>query len=376
MNQGDTVPTTLSTKYRIGSVSKVFTAVMIFQLIEEKKISLQQKLSDFYPAIPNASLITIKDLLNHQSGLRDYTKHPEYNAWMDQPKSHDEMLSMIAKSESNFKPGKQHDYSSTNYLLLGYIIGKIEKMSYSAALDKRIVSKLALKNTYYGEAITVDHKEAVSYKFTNGKWEAQKQTHMSIHEGAGSIVSSPSDLVAFMNALFNGKLVSQSSLKIMTTLSGEYGHGLFANVYGSKPGLGHNGRIEEFYSAVWYYPAQNLVIAYCTNGINFPRKDIIEGALRVCFGEAYELPFSSSHASSGEDFGPFTGRYKSDMLPEALVTKSGNQLMLETNGATFPLSRIRRNYFYYPPLGYYFEFIPATNKLEVKETDNTYLFKK
>jgi hypothetical protein len=147
-------------------------------------------------------------------------------------------------------------------------------------------------------------------------------------------------------------------------------------VYGSKPGLGHNGRIEEFYSAVWYYPAQNLLIAYCTNGINFPRKDIIEGALKICFGEAYELPFSSSHASSDEDLGPFTGRYKSDMLPEALVTKSGNQLMLETNGATLPLSRIRRNYFYYPPLGYYFEFTPATNTLEVKETDNTYLFKR
>src|SRR5688572_12044890 len=89
------VPANINTKYRIGSVSKMFTAVMIFQLIEEGKVSLNQKLNLYFPTLPNANKITISNLLNHRSGLHNYTENTNYQEWMDKPVTHEELLKLI-----------------------------------------------------------------------------------------------------------------------------------------------------------------------------------------------------------------------------------------------------------------------------------------
>lgn len=105
------------TKYRIGSVSKIFTAVMILQLVEEGKISLDQKLSAFYPNLLNSGKITIRQMLYHRSGLHDYTKDTNFREWMDQPKTHDDLLKIIQEKRIDFEPDAKADYSSSNYLL-------------------------------------------------------------------------------------------------------------------------------------------------------------------------------------------------------------------------------------------------------------------
>ena len=138
-----------STKFRIGSISKMFTSIMIQQLVEEKKLKMNTPLSKFYSKIPNAKKITIDQMLRHRSGLHNFSDDPDYVSYMLQPKTHTELVDMFTKQSSDFEPGTKMEYSNTNYILLGYIIEKLTKKTYSEALNERIVDKIELKNTYY-----------------------------------------------------------------------------------------------------------------------------------------------------------------------------------------------------------------------------------
>lgn len=371
------IPANIATKYRIGSETKMFTAVMIFQLIEEGSISPGQKLDAYFPALPNAGKISISNLLNHRSGLHDYTKNTDFAAWMDKPKTHEEMLKIIEDGGTDFEPGARAEYCNTNYLLLGYIVEKVCKMSYSQALSRRITSKTGLQNTRLGTSIGTTKNESFSYKYNAGKWRKEKETHMSIYEGAGSIVSTPTDMVAFIEALFSYKLVSRSSLQAMQALEDGYGMGLFPFTHDKKIAFGHNGRIEEFYSTLQYFPGHNLAISYITNGILYPRADIVEGIVKICFEEAFTIPFSKAIVLESGRLDQYTGKYSAAQPPvQVNVTTHNNRLLLETQGATFEAEPIAVNYFMHAGAGYFFEFHPGNDELQIKETDNIYYLKR
>lgn len=369
------IPADIYTKYRIGSATKMFTAVMIFQLIEKGKLSLDKKLDTYFPNLPNANKITISNMLYHRSGLHDYTHDTNFPAWMDKPKTHDELLKIIKDKGSDFEPGTKADYSNSNYLVLGYILEKICKMPYADALKKRITSKLNLKNTYYGNPINIKNNEATSYKYDENGWNKEKETNLSIHGGAGSIVSTPTDMVKFIDALFSNKLISKSSLSKMETMVDDYGMGMFPNKYSSHNSFGHNGRIEEFYSALWYFPKEKLSFAYCTNGIDYPRTDLIEGVLKICFNEHFRLPFANDDILKSEDLDKYIGKYSSDQIV-VTCTKEGTKLLLETRGKVFEAEKISDDYFMNTASGYFFEFYPDKGELQIKETDNIYYLKR
>ena len=369
------IPAGINTKYRIGSATKMFTAVMIFQLIEEGKISLDKNLSVYFPDLPNAKKITIRQMLRHRSGLHDYTHDTNFPDWMDKPVTHDQLLKIIREKGIDFEPGTEADYCNSNFLLLGYIIEKICRMSYAAALTQRILSKLHVKSTYYGKPIDINNHESVSYKYAGTAWSKEKETNPGIHGGAGAVVSTPTDMVKFMDALFSGKLIGQSSLSEMQTMVDDYGMGMFMNKYGSKTSFGHNGRIEEFYSALWYFPGEKLSFAYCTNGIGYPRTDLLEGVLKICFNEQYTLPFSANASVKTGELDTYIGNYSSGQI-EVNCTKDGTRLLLETKGETFEAEKINDNYFMNAGSGYFFEFFPGEGELQIKETDNIYHLKK
>ncbi|GAB2615134.1 serine hydrolase domain-containing protein [Emticicia sediminis] len=364
------------TKYRIGSVTKMFTAVMIFQLIEEGKLSFDQKLNTYFPDLPNADKITIENMLYHRSGLHDYTRDTNFSDWIDKPKSHDELVKIIRDKGSDFEPDTKADYSNSNYLFLGYIIEKKTKLTYADALKKRIISKLNLRDTYFGRPINIKNNESSSYKFANSNWVKQSETDLCIHNGAGSVVSTPTDLVKFINALFSDKLINKTSLAKMETMIDGYGMGIFPNKYVvDRPSLGHNGRIEEFYSALWYFPNEKVSLAYCTNGINYPRTDIIEGVLKICFNVPFLIPLAKSNNSEREGLDKYLGKYSSDQI-EINCMKEGAKLLLETRGKVFELEKISDNYFMNAASGYFFEFYPDKDKMQIKEADNIYTLKK
>ena len=128
--------------------------------------------------------------------------------------------------------------------------------------QKRIVSKIGLGDTYYDSAIDIKKDESASYKFAEGNWRKEKETDLSIHGGAGSIVSTPGDMTRFMEALFSYKLVSKQGVDKMKMLVDGFGMGLSSYQHGNKTGFGHNGRVEEFYSSAIYFPKEKISMMF------------------------------------------------------------------------------------------------------------------
>ncbi len=365
------------TKYRIGSISKMFTAVMIFQLIDERRLSLNQKLASYFPQLPNADKITIEEMLYHRSGLHDYTHDTNFPEWMDKPKTHEEMLNIIKEKGVDFEPGTKADYCNTNYLLLSYIIEKICEIPFAIALEKRITSKFGLKNTYYGKPTDIKSNESTSYKYSDSIWKKEKETDVTIHCGAGSIVSTPTDLITFIQKLFTSEPINQSSLDSMKTMIDGYGMGMFPYDFDKTNGYGHNGRIEEFYSLVRYYPSKRLAVSYITNGILYPRSDILEGVLRICFNDAYPIPFSKPVTLQSSGLDKYLGEYSSGDLPfKVTCKKENNTLILEAGGKAMEAKPINDDYFMNAKTGSFFEFNPEKGELQIKETDNVYYLQK
>ncbi|GAB5563006.1 MAG: serine hydrolase domain-containing protein [Winogradskyella sp.] len=282
---------TSDTKFRIGSVTKSFTAVMIFQLIDEGKIKLNTPISLYFPEINKASEITVGHLLNHSSGLFNITNDKNFEDWMIKESSQKIMLDRIKSYELDFNPGTATAYSNTNYILLGYIIEAIDKSLYAESLKTRIIDRINLKNTYVGNKIGLRSNESHSYINVEGQWRKQQETDMSNPGGAGAIVSSSSDLTQFMNALFSGKLISDKSLELMKkTNDGETCHGLFyaktngVDIYASE------GGIDGFQSMLVHVPAYNITIALTANGLDYSKVNIMLSAYKVLSGQTIEIP--------------------------------------------------------------------------------------
>src|SRR5687768_11937709 len=199
VNGTEKTPSAVTTKYRIGSITKMFTAVMVMQLVEEGKLKLTDTLDKFYPQIPNAAKITIEQMLSHRSGIHSFTSDPDFPTWLMNPKTQAELVEIIAKGKPDFEPDSKAAYSNPNFVLLGFIVEKLDKRSYQDALKSRITSKIGLKDTYIGGKTDVKNNETFSFNFADG-WKVATATDMSIPGGAGALVSTPTDLTKFINA--------------------------------------------------------------------------------------------------------------------------------------------------------------------------------
>lgn len=374
ISSNEKLPATNHTKYRIGSITKMFTATMIFQLIEDGKLSLTTTVDKYFPQLPNASKITISNLLNHRSGLHNFTDDKEYKTWETIPKTRDEMLDIITKGGVDFQPNEKFSYSNSGYVVLGYIIEKVSKQPYSKYLSNRITSKIGLSHTYVGTKTDTKKDESFSYEFSDN-WEQSVETDMSIPGGAGAIVSTPSDLTKFIESLFSLKLVSHSSLEQMKTLTEGYGMGMFQIPFYEKQAYGHNGGIDDFESTLAYFPEDNLALAYCTNGQVYPMNNILIGILSIYFDKPYSIPTFNLKT---EDLDKYLGVYSSTQIPPKItITKKAVTLFAQvTGGPLFPLDPTEKDKFKCDPMGVTIEFNPDKTELTIKEGENRFLFTK
>lgn len=329
------------TRFRIGSISKVFTSVLIFQLIEAGQLSLDTLLSAFYPDIPNAGKITISMLLNHRSGIENFTASEDYAKYMTQPQSRAAMLERIRKGKSVFAPDSKAEYSNSNYLLLTLILEKLTGKSYAQVLDQKIVQPLGLKHTRFGGPIVSKTNEAHSYAFDGKNWIPTPETDVSIPLGAGAVVSTPEDLNLFMRALFQGKLVSKASLASITDLREGYGRGMFGVPFKDMKGFGHNGAIDGFQSATAYFPAEDLNLSLTANGVHMEFNEMLIGLMSLFKGQAYAIPdFSLQPIQlAPAALPPYTGLYASKEIPLKIELKiiDGSLHLQATGQAAIPL---------------------------------------
>jgi D-alanyl-D-alanine carboxypeptidase len=323
------------TQYRIGSITKVFTSTMIFQLIDEGKLSLDTKLAKYYPKVKNAKKITISMLLSHRSGIHNFTNTPEYTQYMTQPKTKAQMVSLIEDLDSDFKPNSGANYSNSGYVLLGFIVEDITQDSYAKQLQKRISTTLKLDRTVYGGPIDVKDNQANSYMHNAAGWSPATVTDMSIPHGAGAIISTPTELANFLSSLLTGKLVSADSLAKMKEINEGFGRGLFQFPFHDKSAFGHNGGVDGFSSLAGYFEADGLAFALTSNGMNYPMNDISIAILSIYYGLPFDIPDFDQKAIklSERDLVKYEGVYASHAMPLKITVKvNDGQLTAQATG--------------------------------------------
>lgn len=365
------------TKYRIGSISKMFTTVLIFNAIEEKKITLATVIDKYFPSIKNAKKITIGNLLNHRSGIHNFTNDSLYLSYNTLPKTELEMVKIIKDGKSDFEPNSKAEYSNSNFVLLSFILEKIYKKTFSQILSDRITKKIGLKNTYVGNKIDVKKNESNSYSYT-GIWQKESETDMSIPRGAGAVVSTPTDLVKFIENLFAGNLVSTNSLEQMKTLKDNYGMGMFPVPFYDKKGFGHTGGIDGFSSVLWYFPSDKLSIAITSNGQNYENNNIVIAGLSSFYNKPFEIPTFTNFITKTEELDRYLGVYSSPEFPlKVTITKDNLILNAQATGqSAFPLDAITKDKFEFKAAGIKLEFLPDTKQMILKQGAGKYTLTK
>jgi CubicO group peptidase (beta-lactamase class C family) len=274
-------PADAETVFRIGSVTKQFTAAAIMKLVEQGKLALDDPLARYVPDFDTGGrTVTIRQLLNQTSGIPNYTAQPEFiakGAIVDL--SQQELLQYVAGKPFSFEPGQAWQYSNTNYYLLGMIVEKVSGDSYSEFLDNVFFKPLGLTHTRYGFEGPVIPKRAQGYALDPDRRERSNDQPISMLNpgGAGALVSTAGDLVRWQIALTNGRAVSADSFRQMITSTARtgngnsaYGFGLGVDEVEGQTIISHNGGINGFNSSLTWLPDSALRVAVISNSQDLP----------------------------------------------------------------------------------------------------------
>ena len=367
---------TKDSRFRVGSISKMFTTALVLKSVEEGKLSLDQPLSDFYPEVKNAEKITISNLLQHRSGIHNFTNDEVYMTYYQDPQTEASMVEKIVAVGSDFEPDSKGEYSNSNFVLLTYILEKVNNKPYADLVKENITSPLQLKNTYVGK--TPEKEEAKSYKHAEGEWVFEPYTDMSIPVGAGAIVSTSEDLLRFIEGLFAGKIISQESLELMKEIKDGYGRGMFQYPYAEKRSYGHTGGIDGFRSMLGYFPTEKLTIVTLSNALNFNSNDISLAMLHSYFGNEVTIPSFTTVELSEEELDQYVGEYSSEQIPLVFVfERQGKVLIAKPSGQQeTPLEAKGNDTFAFTMAGAIFEFVPEKGEMTLKQGGATITFKR
>lgn len=276
--------------YQVGSITKLFTATLIFKLIEGNKISLETKLSSYFPDIKNADKITIKNLLEHSSGLSNYVKKAGATTWLTEPQTESEIFNELKIQKTLFLPNDSVSYSNSGYYLLGKIIEKEFNQPYGKSLKEYILTPIKLKQT---ESATEEPQNiANSYYFENGKWNLSKDFYFKNIIGVGDISSTPKDLNIFINTLLDEKIISKENLSVMKPIVGKeiYGRGLMTFKFHNIDFYGNTGGTYGTNSLVIYEPKSKISIALIINGEQYPRNEFMNDIVNIIFNNEIKYP--------------------------------------------------------------------------------------
>ena len=363
------------TGYQIGSVSKLFTAIMLMQLVEKGKLNLNDKLSKYYPDAPNANKITLKNVMNHTSGLGDYVGG-NYHWLFDKPVGDKAILDSIKKHGVEFQPGEKTRYSNSGYYLLSRILEKITKKPFHILLKENITSKVNMHDTFS----VLDHPKNIfkSYENNTGKWTEMQDFNFENCIGLGDITSTTHDMNLFINALFNNQFVKKETLEMMLPKEGKrFGLGVMPVPFYNKVSFGHGGDTAGTHSIVSYSPSEKYSVAIVINGEKMPHNNISIGVLSIIYDQEYEYPkFAEAQKTTAKELEKFIGEYSSKDIPLGLkIFVKDDTLFAQGTGQTaFPLDYIEKNEFSFEKADVKIVFNPEKNQLSMTQAGKTAVF--
>jgi D-alanyl-D-alanine carboxypeptidase len=270
------VPASAETVYRIGSITKQFTAAAILLLVEDEKIVLDDPLTKYLPDYPKpGSKITVLHLLQHTSGIKSFTSLPAYRKELPLDVTQEEVLKRFQNLPLDFEPGQKHRYCNSGYFLLALIVEKASGKSFQEFVQERLFNTSKLNSTYCETHSRIIPHRAAGYSRWGGVLSNARYINMKQTVGAGDLVSTVGDLLAWQQALVNHRLLKPESFEMMTTRGRlddgktmNYGLGLFIRKLGDLEVIRHGGGIQGFRADLAYYPESGYTIAVLSNSGN------------------------------------------------------------------------------------------------------------
>ncbi|RFS25089.1 serine hydrolase [Chitinophaga silvatica] len=287
------VPMKIDSKFRIGSITKQFTASIILKLAEQGKLSLKDCISKYIKDFPNGS-ITIEQLLTHTSGLslsRGYW-NPELRKRDFTP---EELINLFKKEPAEFEAGTQMQYNNNGYVLLGYIIEKVTGKPYAAYLEEEIFAPLKMMNSCYDQPYKLISNRVQGYrKINQTSYENAYFLSMTQPYSAGAILSTVDDLYTWILALETNRFISAKSFKAATTpfhlangKSTGYGYGWYINNIQGVPSIKHDGLINGFTSFITYLPTEKVCVILLGNCENFNPENLCSKLAAIVINKPY-----------------------------------------------------------------------------------------
>lgn len=277
------VPVTADMVFKLASVTKQFTAIAVLQLLEKGKISLQDSLQKFIPDYPSKGhAITIRQLLTHTSGIRDYMQI-DYPAlymerWDFSPK---QLIDSFKYFPLEFEPGTKYSYSNSGYYLLGYIIEKVSGRSYQNYVQENIIQPLGLQHTYFDMDGIIIPNRVNGYRKEGTVFKNADYWSPTIAYAAGGLLSNTQDLLKWFNALLAGQVIRKETLeeaftpfKLKNGSPVNYGYGWYIQNQDGIQSIEHGGKMNGFITNEIYYPEQKIFIAILLNCEDAPRDEL------------------------------------------------------------------------------------------------------
>lgn len=331
---------TPTTTFRIGSVTKQFTAAGILKLAEMGKISIDDPLSKYIPEFPRGDEVTIHHLLTHTSGIKSYTEDPYFYMGVTSPIETSQLAKNIQTMGYDFDPGEKWKYNNSAYFILGYLIEKISGQSYEVFLKKHFFEPAGMKNTGVYSNQKTYKEEALGYSNQNDSIVLSLNWDMTWAGGAGNLYSTAHDLQKWNEAIFKGNLLKKESLqkalkpvKLNDGSEYPYGYGWGVTEYKGLKYFGHSGGLHGFLSNLAYYPEINATVVVLSNA--GPPLRVIPGELsqkltKIFFGE--HLEEDTEVEVDKADYNLYVGEYTYPGGAILTVTKEGDSLFAQMTG--------------------------------------------
>ena len=269
------------TVYRLGSITKQFTAVAILQLQEQGLLNVNDPISKFFPIYPQEDKISIHHLLTHTSGIPSITEFPNLSQIQRHPSTPMQVMTYFQDLPLEFSPGTECKYSDSGYIILGAIVEAVSHCSYEEYLREHFFKPLNMQSTYFDHNQVIIPHRASGYAVKQDSLVNAEFIEMSFPHGAGSLASTVEDLYLWDRALKEGKLLSPESNTLLFTVHAasiknqmSYGYGFFIDV--DKGTIGHMGSIEGFRAALYRYLDDDLTVIVLANRENISAVDLQE----------------------------------------------------------------------------------------------------
>lgn len=346
------IPNQPETKFRIGSVTKQFTATLIMQLVEEGKVKLDAKMTEYLKDYrkDTGDKVTIHQLLNHTSGIPSYTNGKFFREDSRDPYSVDDFVKKFSSGDLEFEPGSKFAYNNSGYFLLGAIVEKVTGKTYAEVLTERILKPLGMNDTGYDTHGPLLKKRARGYQKTPGGFENAPYLDMGLPYAAGSMYSTIDDLYKWDRSLYGTKILSEKSKELMFKPGlSNYGYGYdIREIEIGKTGkktkvISHGGGINGFNCLFTRLVDQDSLIVVLDNvGLGRYHGAITKSIGNILNSQPFDVPKRSIaealYKTAKEEGGA------------SAVTKY-RQLKVSKNYATYDFSEVELNTLGYQILG-------------------------